>query len=186
MSLDTSYTPKPWDPTLEWTVQHAHLFHPVAEFRKQVVDEIHDLVFDMQEETAAWLNTLPMHIQHTYTTAKQVTQVYYTYLLQQIRYPQADITHGELSSGFRLMGHLQPGTNWYIRTDQKYLNPKNETEFVERNENYIQKKLQQARVDDHYRLHADARRDRAGSQDGQDERPLHTTSALATPNHLPE
>ena len=40
---DTSYTPKPLDsldPTLEWTVQHAHLFHPVAEFRNRLWTKI--------------------------------------------------------------------------------------------------------------------------------------------------
>ena len=107
-------------------MQHAHLFHPKADFREQVGEEIHDLVFDMQDETTAWLDTLPTHIQYIYKTAKQVTQkLVFTYLLEQIRNPEADIIYGELPLGFRLMGKLQPGTNWYIRTDQKFLNPKN-------------------------------------------------------------
>ena len=50
LSLGTSYAPKSLDPTLKWAVQHAHLFHPVAEFRRQVADEICDLVIDTQDD----------------------------------------------------------------------------------------------------------------------------------------
>ena len=64
MSLDTSYTSKPLDPTLEWTVQHAHLCHPVAEFREQV-----------GEESTTWSSTCRMrrppgwaHYQPTFNT----------------------------------------------------------------------------------------------------------------------
>ena len=91
-SLDTSHTPKPLDPTLEWVIQHSHLFHPVADFREQVVLEIRRLVEDMQELTDDWLRDLPQHVQKAYTARKQVTQVpVFTSLLRQIDYPQADI-----------------------------------------------------------------------------------------------
>ena len=106
-----------------------------------------------QETTEEWLRDLPQHVQKAYTTRKEVTQVpVFTRLLQQISYPQADTLHQELSSGFRLMGQLQPGTNWYIRTDNKYLMPKTPEEFAEHNDIYVRQKLQQARVDDHYEL----------------------------------
>ena len=152
-SLDTSHTPKPLDPTLEWVIQPSHLFHPVADFREQVVLEIRRLVEDMQELTDDWLRDLPQHVQKAYTTRKQVTQVpVFTCLLRQIDYPQADILHQELSSGFRLMGQLQPGTNWYLRSDNKYLMPKTQEEFAEHNDHDVRRKLQQARVDDHYEM----------------------------------
>ncbi|CAE7242237.1 unnamed protein product [Symbiodinium pilosum] len=44
------------------------------------------------------------------------------------------------------------GTNWYIRSDNKYLMPKTQEEFAEHNDHYVRRKLQQARVDDHYEL----------------------------------
>ena len=153
LSLDTSYTPKPLDPTLEWAVQHARLFRPVAEFRRQVVDEIRDLVTEMHDETTTRLHTLPSHVQRAHTTAKHVTQApVFTFLLRQINYPQADTTHRELSFGFRLTGQLQPGTNWCVRTDQIYLNPKTQADFAEHNERYTQQKLRKARIDEHHML----------------------------------
>ena len=66
-SLDTSHTPKPLDPTLEWVLQHSHLFHPLADFRTQVVLEIRQLVEDMQEVTDEWLHDLPAHVRKAYT-----------------------------------------------------------------------------------------------------------------------
>ena len=120
------------------------------------------------------------HTTHVHNS-QHVTQVpVFTHLLRQIQHPQADIIHEELSSGFRLMGQLQPGTNWYVRTDQKYLNPKTWAEFAEHDEKYTQKNK------DRRSLHAHARRDCTGGQDGQDEWSLHPTITLATPRNLPE
>ena len=74
----------------------------------------------------------------------------FIHLLNQIRYPQADILEHELTQGFRLMGDLQPGTNWYIRTDQKYLQPKSAQQFADHNQQYVHRKLTKPRVDDRY------------------------------------
>ena len=184
-SLDTSHTPKPLDPTLEWVIQHSHLFHPLADFREQVVLEIRRLVEDMQEVTDDWLRDLPQHVQKAYTTRKQVAQVpVFTLLLRQIDYPQADILHQELSSGFRLMGQLQPGTNWYLRSDNKYLVPKTQEEFTEHNDHYVQRKLQQARVDDHCELMLEEIVQEV--KDGEDERTIHSTATLGAPDNYPE
>ena len=103
-SLDTSRAPKPLDPTLEWVIRHSHLFHPVADFREQVVLEIHRLVEDMPELTDDWLRDLPQHVQLAYTTRKQVTQVpVFTFLLRQINYP-----HTTSRTFFRISPHGTP------------------------------------------------------------------------------
>ena len=188
-SLDTSHTPKPLDPTLEWVIQHSHLFHPVADFREQVVLEIRNLVEDMQETTEEWLRDLPQHVRKAYTTRKEATQVpVFTSLLQQINYPQADILHQELSSGFRLMERLQPGTNWYIRSGSKYLMPKSPEEFAEHNDTYVQQKLQQARVDDHYELMLEGivQEVAMGRMNGPFTAPPHWEHQTITPNKYPE
>ena len=150
-TLDTSHTPKPLDPTLVWCVQAAAAFHPMAEFRKQAVEEIRRLVDDMEDVTAAWKSQLPQHVHHAYTTAGGTTQVpVFIHLLKQIQYPQANILEQELTQGFRLMGQLQPGTKWYIRTDQKYLQPKSSQQFADHSQQYVHRKLASPRVDDHY------------------------------------
>ena len=149
-TLDTSHTPKPLDPTLVWCVQAAAAFHPMAEFRKQAVEEIRRLVDDMEDVTAAWKSQLPQHVHHAYATAGGTQVPVFIHLLKQIQYPQANILEQELTQGFRLMGHLQPGTNWYIRTDQKYLQPKSSQQFADHNQQYVHRKLASPRVDDHY------------------------------------
>ena len=150
-TLDTSHTPKPLDPTLVWCVQAAAAFHPMAEFRKQAVEEIQQLVDDMEDVTAKWKSQLPQHVHHAYTTAGSAAQVpVFIHLLKQIQYPQANILEQELTQGFKLMGQLQPGTNWYIRTDQKYLQPKSSEQFADHSQQYVHRKLASPRVDDHY------------------------------------
>ena len=188
-SLDTSHTPKPLDPTLEWVIQHSHLFHPVADFREQVVLEIRRLVEGMQELTDDWLRDLPQHVQKAYTTRKQVTRMpVFTRLLRQIDYPQAGVLHQELSSGFRLMGQLQPGTNWYLRSDNKYLIPKTQEEFAEHNDHYVQRKLQQARVDDRYEMMLEeiVQEVKMGRMNGPFTAPPHWEHQTITPSKYPE
>ena len=187
-SLDTSHTPKPLDPTLEWVTQHSHLFHPVADLREQVVLEIRQLVEDMQELTDDWLRDLLQHVQKAHTTRKPVAQVpVFTRLLRQIDYPQADILHQELSSGFQLMGQLQPGTNWYLRSDNKYLMPKTQEEFAEHNDHYVQRKLQQARVDDHYEMMLEeiVQEVKMGRMNGPFTAPPHWEHQTITPSKYP-
>ena len=72
-SLDICYTPKQLDPTLELAVQHAHLFHPITDFRRQAVRGIHNLVTEMKKATETWLHTLLHHVQHARTTATSST-----------------------------------------------------------------------------------------------------------------
>ena len=123
----------------------------MAEFRKQAVEEIQQLVDDMEDVTAKWKSQLPQHVHHAYTTAGGTTQVpVFIHLLKQIQYPQANILEQELTQGFKLMGQLQPGTNWYIRTDQKYLQPKSSEQVADHNQQYVHRKLASPRVDDHY------------------------------------
>ena len=153
-TLDTSHTPKALGPTLVWCVQAATAFHPITEFRRQAVAEIRQLVEDMEDVTDAWRSQLPQHVHHAYTTAGGTTQVpVFIHILKQIHYrhcPQANILEQELTQGFRLMGHLQPGTNWYISADQKYLQPKSPQQFADHNQQYVHRKLVSPRVDDHY------------------------------------
>ena len=188
-SLDTSHTPKPLDPTLEWVLQHSHLFHPLADFRTQVVLEIRQLVEDMQEVTDEWLHDIPAHVRKAYTTSRQVTQVpVFTLLLKQVHYPQAELLHRELSSGFRLMGQLQPGTNWHLRSDNKYLMPKTHEEFVDHNNNYVQRKLQKARVDDHYEMMLDeiVQEVKMGRMNGPYTAPPHWDHHTVIPQKYPD
>ena len=88
----------------------------------------------MEDQTKEWLTKFPSRVYHAYTNAKHIAQVpVFARLLRLIQYPQADILETELTEGFQLMGDIQPGTSWYIRTDQKYVQPKSPQEFIDDN-----------------------------------------------------
>ena len=90
------------------------------------------------------------------------------YLLTTIQYPHADILLQELTTGFSLIGQLQPGLNWKVRTDNKDTETQTRTELHTYNRQYILKKLQQGRVDAHCQLMADeiAKEVQMGRMDG--------------------
>ena len=81
------------------------------------------------------------------------------------------------------MGDLQPGTNWYIRTDQKKLYPRSPQDFIDHNHQYTQQKLLKPRVDDHYAfmLEEIVQEVRAGRMNG----PFKQPSSLPTPTIAP-
>ena len=90
------------------------------------------------------------------------------HLLTIIQYPHADILSQELTTGFSLIGQLQPGLNWKVRTDNKYTETQSRAELHTYNQQYILKKLQQGRIDTHWQLMADeiAKEVQMGRMDG--------------------
>ncbi|CAE7455981.1 unnamed protein product, partial [Symbiodinium pilosum] len=84
------------------------------------------------------------------------------------------------------MGDLQPGTNWYIRTDQKYLQPKSTQQFADHNQQYVHQKLTKPRVDDHYEfmLEEIVQEVRAGRTNGPFRQPPSwPTTTIAPPGY---
>ena len=99
-----------------WCLEHRHLFHPLAQFQRNVISEIRDLVVEFDEHTMAWFHTLPPHVQRAYTHKDSVTQIpILIHLLRRLGYPQTEVLYRELSDGFPLMGKLTPGVNWHVR-----------------------------------------------------------------------
>ena len=76
-------------------------------------------------------------------------------LLQRINYPHTHILQRELSRGFPLLGQLQPGLQWHIRSDKKYTDPHSMGTLRTCNQDYILKKLNNPNVDDNWELMAD-------------------------------
>ncbi len=108
------------------------------------------------------------------------------HLLQTIQYPHADILFRELTDGFPLIGNLQPGLNWKVRTDTKYTEHQSVPELHAYNRDYILKKLHQHRVDDHWQMMADeiAKEVQMGRMDGPFTAPTWwDIPAVALPQH---
>ena len=139
----------------------------------------------MEDLTDTWRSQLLPHVHHAYTTAGCTTQVpVFRHLLRLIQYPQADILERELTNGFRLMGALQPGTNGYVRTDQKYLHPRSPQDFIDHNHQYMQQKLLRPRVDDPYAfmLEEIVQKVGAGRMNGPFRQPASWPTSTITPS----
>ena len=159
----------PLDPTLHWAIQQQARIPNINEVRANVATELQSLVSEWADTTDTWFRQLPDHCQRAYRQPKMITQIpLLHHLLQNIQYPHADILFRELTEGFPLIGNLQPGLNWKVRTDTKYTEHQSVPELHTYNRAYILKKLHQHRVDDHWQMMADeiAKEVQMGRMDG--------------------
>ena len=144
------------DPSLCWAIDQSHQLPNIHDIRLGVITELNALVTDLHEQTQQWFDQIPPHCQRAYKQSNMVTQIpALIHILQQLHYPHTTQLQAELSHGFQLIGALHPGLNWHVRTDQKYTAPTSLDELRQHNREYIHKKLQQQRVDPHWRLMAD-------------------------------
>ena len=144
------------DPSLCWAIDQSHQLPNIHNIRLGVIDELNALVTDLNDHTQQWFGQIPPHCQRAYQQSNMVTQIpALIHILQQLHYPHTTQLQAELSHGFQLIGALHPGLNWHVRTDQKYTTPTSLDELRQHNRDYIHKKLQQQRVDPHWRLMAD-------------------------------
>ena len=143
----------------------------------------------MADDTACWFRQTPPHAQLPNQFTANIAQVpMLSYLLRLIQYPQANLLQEELTQRVKLMGKIQPGVNWYIRTDQKYLEPRDIPQFQEHNFQNVQRKLAQSRVDDHYRLMFDeiVEEVRIGRMNGPFQAPTSWTHRTLSPVEHPD
>ena len=178
--------PQHCDPTILWAIAMQRTIPQLPQLQHNVLLDIADLRDDLTTDTLAWFEQLPPHCQRAYRQPKMITQVpLMTHLLHLLNYPQAQLLHEELSLGFDLLGPLRPGVNWHIRHDHKYLDPCDLDELRSFNKAYIQRKLQQHKIDDHWTLMATeiAGEVAQGRMAGPFEAPTHWTSRTV-PLHL--
>ena len=164
-----SQQPDPLDPTLHWAIQQQACIPNINEVRANIATELQSLVSEWADTTDSWFRQLPNHCQRAYQQPTMITQIpLLHHLLQTIHYPHADILFRELTEGFPLIGNLQPGLNWKVRTDTKYTEHQSVPELHTYNRAYILKKLHQHRVDDHWQMMADeiAKEVQMGRMDG--------------------
>ena len=151
---DSFYNPRPIDPTLMWAIQIQQQLH-MPSIRQAVIHEIQQSIEHDREQTEHWHSQFPRHCQIAYKQPKMITQIpTLISLLQRIQYPHTNILQKELSSGFPLLGPLQPGLEWHIRSDNKYTEPHSIDDLRSFNKDYILKKLQHQNVDDNWELMA--------------------------------
>ena len=82
---------------------------------------------------------------------KKVTQVpVMIELLKMSGHQGADIMMHELTNGFEMTGHLQPGEGWLPRVDGRYSSPTSREEFCALNKAYVTDKLRKAVPSEHW------------------------------------
>ena len=141
----------PLEPALEVTLNRLSSFEPSAldNFRSQVIADIKQRRIEMQPLTQTWFRSLPDHIQKAYTLpAGDIVQVpLFISLLRGAGYEDADALEEALSSGFPVVGPLEPSPGWRPRLDDRYDNPISEAAFDSLNHSYVCEKLARGRVD---------------------------------------
>ena len=179
--------PKPIDPTIHWAIEQQQAIPNIVTVRIDILAEINILTAEWEDITEGSYNTLPKHCQAAYKQPNMITQIpVLHYLLTTIDYPHADILYNELTNGFPLIGDLQPGLNWKVRTDTKYIDTQSRQELHTYNKQYIIKKLHQGQLDAHWKLMADeiAEEVSMGRMDGPFQQPeWWPTKAVSLPHH---
>ena len=166
---ERGHQPKPIDPTLHWAIQQQRDIPNIQQVRQDIIREIQTMTTEWDDVTQHWFTTLPAHCKLAYRQPHMITQIpVLHHILTTIHYPHADILFQELTTGFSLIGQLQPGLNWKVRTDNKYTETQSRAELHTYNRQYILKKLQQGRIDTHWQMMADeiAKEVQMGRMDG--------------------
>ena len=166
---ERGHQPKPIDPTLHWAIQQQRDIPNIQQVRQDIIREIQTMTTEWDDVTQHWFTTLPAHCKFAYRQPHMITQIpVLHHILTTIHYPHADILFQELTTGFSLIGQLQPGLNWKVRTDNKYTETQSRAELHTYNRQYILKKLQQGRIDTHWQMMADeiAKEVQMGRMDG--------------------
>ena len=148
--------PFPTSPLTEHTAQLAlqHL-GDLPRLRCEIMSEIQELVDSWQEHTDQWWQSLPHHLQKVYwhDDTKMVTQVpVLLELLHRCGFPQLDDLAEDLHLGFSTVGPLHSGVGWWPRLDGKYQNPLDLQSFHNLNHSYVQHRLGQGHVDEHWEV----------------------------------
>ena len=188
--------PKNIDPTIMWAL-HIQQDLDMVTIRQKVIEEIQSMITEREQETLTWHKALPAHCQIAYKQTTMITQIpVLVHLLQRLQYPHTHVLADELSTGFQLLGRLQPGLRWHVRTDTKYKQPQDIQSLRTYNKTYILHKLAQAHTDTHWEQMADeiAEEVQSGRMKGPFEAPewfttnttdLQTTKHTLTKQPLP-
>ena len=115
---ERGHQPKPIDPTLHWAIQQQRDIPNIQQVRQDIIHEIQTMTTEWEDVTQHWFSTLPSSLQVSISTTTydhadpSTTPSTHHHTLPSCRHivPRID-------TGFSLIGQLQPGLNWKVRTD---------------------------------------------------------------------
>ena len=152
--------PQLQDPVLEPGLQNTvevihHIFSDIARLRVEVVSEIQQIITDFEDITTSWWSGLPTHVQEVYNHREEqnITQVpVIIHLLKMCGYPGLEEISRDLSEGFNIIGHQNPGVGWQPRLDGRYSAPLDVDTFLKVNKEHIIARVKSQQVDEHWEV----------------------------------
>ena len=138
------------DPSAEFAVElQETLGSDLSRWRRLVLDEIKELKEECLEETSSWFRQLPPHGRIAYQDRVFPNVPLLRRLGEIIGFPGLDELLRDISSGFCLLGRLEPGSCWGNKGVWKPEQVLSKEEFSTRNLEYIQHALVTRTVDPH-------------------------------------
>ena len=127
----------------QWLPLWMHWKPYLGEMRQSVASDVRKLVEDMQPEVDAWFQTLEPHVKLAYSSkdGRCTVQVPVIARVAKLFGWQDDSLFEEMSSGFPLLGRINPGLGWRLRHDDRYNNPIDKETLLQDNFQYVQKKV---------------------------------------------
>ncbi|CAE7203543.1 unnamed protein product, partial [Symbiodinium necroappetens] len=123
--------------------------HDLARIRREVVQEVKEMIDDMAEQTAEWMSQRSAAVKATYSTPDKPTVTQIPVLLELLRrldYPDLANLTDDLTQGFNMVGGLKPGPGWKKRTDDRYKHPASMEELQRVNADYVRQRTATARA----------------------------------------
>ena len=130
-----------------------HHLGDVHRLRREVLEDIQELVDQWSDHTVDWWKSLPHHLQKVYwhEDTGMITQVpIIIELLERCGFPQLQQMAEDLNLGFSTVGPLHPGVGWWPRLDGRYQHPLDMDTFHQMNHSYVQHRLRQGTVDENW------------------------------------
>ena len=131
------------------THQHQHQGH-LDLLRARVCHDVDTLKEKSAAEIEDWWHDLQPHIQDLYQDKRSCIQVVVIHKLCDMFGWQDPTLLAELTTGFPLLGQINPGLGWPKREDGRYSQPLQPHQFLALNEDYIHQKLERHRADPHW------------------------------------
>ncbi|CAE7450545.1 PUB3, partial [Symbiodinium sp. KB8] len=96
------------EPALEAILEFPQYYrHDLVRIRRDVLEELREMVEDASDDTAAWLGALPDHVRATYVTKDRPRPFQgpvFDRLLRGVGYPAADDLRQDVDTGFDMLG----------------------------------------------------------------------------------
>ena len=182
--------PLPLEPALGVILNIVSQTHALAlaSYRERILLDVERLVLALGQETDEWYRQVPRHVARTLHPHGQprFEVLAFLSLLAECGYPDVDSLAADFRTGFPLLGELKHTPGWRPRLDDTYANPITMEVFSRLNSEYVQDRLRNSRLDQHWQhmLQEVIHEVQAGKMEGPFVGPAHwPKQTVGVPSH---